>query len=90
MSWYRPESERTWHVGRAVGASFVTLCNGRFALADGDAVEHMDQPPHVDRCDDCQRQNIDRIRIERALADLRRSATYDWPSAHEFDLGGEA
>ena len=89
--WYRHEGDSYWHTGCAVGASFVTLCNGRWPLADGDAVEHMEQPPHDERCDACQRQRIDQHRVELGLRELAAAAPTERQIAiHDrFDLGGE-
>lgn len=95
MSWRRHSGDSDFHLGREDRGSFVTLCRGRWPLSAeqlGD-VEHHDNPPHDERCDGCQRERIDIMRVEQGLRELRESATYDWPRARGtfgFDLGGES
>jgi hypothetical protein len=89
--WYRHEGDTRWHTGCAVGASFVTLCNGRWALSDGDAVENMEQPPQHERCEKCERESSSRARIEHGLAELATAPTQRQLRIHErFDIGGES
>ena len=91
-TWYRHEGDSRWHTGAEAGASFVTLCNGRWPVSEVDEVEQHDSPPHEDRCQACQRGAIEIRRVERGLTELAQAAPDpDWPGLHElFDLGGES
>lgn len=78
-----------WHYGRADDEQFVALC-GRIISSDID-VEIGLRPAHDERCSDCERLRIDRVRVEQGLAELRSAPTHeDYASAHEFDFGGES
>lgn len=89
--WGRHSGDSRWHVvGEPVGDAIPTSCNGRWPSNDED-VTYVSNPPHVERCEACQRTRIDITRIEQGLAELAANATHDeWPSAHDFDLGGES
>jgi len=80
-----------WHYGIADEEQFVALC-GRMIASDVDVVVGV-RPAHDERCSDCERLRIDRVRIERGLTELRHAGTSaDYASAHEFDTsdaGGE-
>jgi hypothetical protein len=94
-TWRRHSGDPSWHDGAENTSSFVTLCRGRWSLADelDGQVEHHDNPPHHERCEACQRARIDIMRVEEGLRELRDSATYDPERARGafgFDLGGES
>lgn len=87
--WRKHAIDPRWHLGGEAGGSFVTRCNGRWAIDE--TIATIERPPYLERCDACERSRIDVVRIEAGLAELERNApaNYDWASAHEFDLGGE-
>lgn len=101
MTWRRHRGDSMFHTGRDDSGSFVTLCQGRWPLLDeiDGLVERNENPPHADRCDECQRRRIDIMRVEEGLRELRDSATYAaparvrvvaWPSFDLSDVvGGE-
>lgn len=78
-----------WHFGVADEEHFLALC-GRVIESDVE-VEIGLRPAHDERCDDCERLRVDRMRVEQGLAELRNAPTHeDYASAHEFDFGGES
>src|SRR5690606_18700719 len=91
--WRRYRGDRAWHLGREALHSYVTYCHGRWALTDEreGLVERCESPPHDDRCEACERQRLEEVRIEQGLSELRASETYDTPRARvvtwpDFDL----
>lgn len=72
MMWRRYIPFPEWHCGAEDLHSFCTLCRGRWSLSEEAAghVERSDDPPHKDRCELCQRERIEQIRVERGLAEL--------------------
>lgn len=95
MTWRRHVGDSKFHTGRDGADSFLTICRGRWSLADelDGQVERSEHPPHDERCEVCQRGQLDVMRIEQGLRELRDSATYDPERARGafgFDLGGES
>jgi len=89
--------DKMFHAGREAGGSFVTLCNGRWSLTDevDDGVQYDANPPHAHRCEACQRQRIDVLRIEQGLSELAESRDTElnedlYDVERLFDYGGEA
>jgi len=79
--WRRHPADTKFHAGAESCGSFVTRCRGRWSLAEAD-VEDDANPAHDDRCEVCQREQIEVERVELGLRELT--------DLHErFDLGGE-
>lgn len=78
--WKRHAGDAKFHTGAPRDGSYVTYCRGRWPLADVDRglVEEHASPPHNERCESCQRQLIEVMRVNRGLRELA-----------DFDLGGE-
>ena len=82
-TWARHPDDSAWHfVDAPSGGSVVTRCAGRWPVTDW--YETNARPPHADRCDACQGSVVD-----QRMGQLAQPANYEWPSAHEFDFGGE-
>lgn len=91
-TWLRHIGDSKFHVAdMATKGQVRTRCNGSWPI-DDEFTEQSESPQYEERCDACQRALIDVMRIERGLDELvRNSPTHeDWPSSHEFDLGGES
>ncbi len=74
MTWVRVTALAafSWHaVSDTVGGSVVTLCRGRWSVAEPYQTE--ERPPIADRCAACQRAVVDQqpmdLRLKRALVE---------------------
>lgn len=96
MSWRRHQPDTKFHTGTERGGSFATPCRGRWSLTDETEglVEHQPSPPHEDRCEVCQRHDIETRRIELGLRELAAEApamhVITWPFDLSDVVGGEA
>lgn len=90
--WLRHTGTGTFHVADMPTKGSVRTRCGNAWIVDPEFTEPHDSPPYAERCDDCQRALIDVARIKQGLGELVRNAPTheDWPSAHDFDLGGES
>jgi hypothetical protein len=66
MTWFRHRGDTKFCTGAPVGGSFVTLCHGRWPLADAayGLVERHENPPPEERCGLCVTRSAE-IEAER-------------------------
>src|SRR5260221_9482645 len=82
--WARHAGDAVWHVtDEPITGAVPTRCNGRWPVEDD--VERCAYPPGHERCECCQQSLVD-----ENFGRLAAPANYDWPSAHQLDLGGES